>query len=220
MRAWLNEDEDQPARQLVNLKQMIDETLRLTGRSVEKVAPVEVDLSAASPQCSVPDRLSQVLANLLLNATAAFAGPSERNVVRIRAQSTDGHLVLEVEDTGSGSHLRCSPTSSIPSSRPMKAPAAAASRCAGASSRTTAAPSRSAATPARGPPYASRCQTRTWTRPPRPVPRARRGARPLARRRRSDHRSHDDHVGRATLRRHRCRERRRGAREDPGPGRA
>ncbi len=101
MKTWLHGD-GQPAREAVDVAQLITESVRLTARDVSRVAKVVLAVDPLIPVWGVRVRLGQVLINLLLNASQAFDHESERNVVRITARMEGTRVHLEVQDTGHG----------------------------------------------------------------------------------------------------------------------
>lgn len=95
-----------PALQPTDLRALVDSTLRLVRSDphvVERVA-LSVDVEPSLPRVAVdPDRVRQVLWNLLLNAAQAMPGGGRVSVAARRAER-DGRpgVVLEVEDEGPG----------------------------------------------------------------------------------------------------------------------
>ena len=95
-------EEAAPAR--VELREPLEEALRMTGVELRDRARVRVEYGATPAVMANPARLQQVFVNLLLNASQAIAdGAPARNEVSVRT-GTDarGHAVVEVRDTGHG----------------------------------------------------------------------------------------------------------------------
>ena len=102
IRSWLREGVQEPARQIVNLEQVIGDAVRLTTGQVDAVARVVIDVQPTPPVWGVSGQLGQVLVNLLLNAAHAMTGPRDINEIRITARAVDAAAVIQVKDTGSG----------------------------------------------------------------------------------------------------------------------
>jgi two-component system NtrC family sensor kinase len=83
-----------------NVAEIVDDALNLVRpqkdfKGIETTVEVAADLRVSLS----PQRLTQVLLNLLLNAGAALDGKGE---IRIRAKAEDARVRIEVEDTGPG----------------------------------------------------------------------------------------------------------------------
>lgn len=90
------------ARQPIDFAALVDETRRLTGPAVMKVARLIVDVQPTPTVHGVASRLGQVLINLVTNAAHAISGPREQNEIRITVRAAGGGVRVEVKDTGSG----------------------------------------------------------------------------------------------------------------------
>jgi FixJ family two-component response regulator/signal transduction histidine kinase len=95
----------QAERRAFELREVVDEALRLAGNEVtDKRITVALDVSATMPKV-VGDRvqIQQVLLNLLLNAFEAVAqNAPEMRRVAVLANSSGSDVSVEVTDTGSG----------------------------------------------------------------------------------------------------------------------
>src|SRR5262249_26111695 len=85
---------------------VVESTVRMIANEIRHRARLEIDIAAAPPPVALPEaQLSQVLLNLLVNATQALpegrAGES-RILVSARPSPDGARLDLEVTDTGSG----------------------------------------------------------------------------------------------------------------------
>jgi two-component system NtrC family sensor kinase len=82
---------------------IVDATVRILRRDLERSARVEVVLSEAPPVAMDASALGQVVLNLLLNAAQAIdeAGLSGR-LIRVQIEPNGEHVVLRVADTGPG----------------------------------------------------------------------------------------------------------------------
>ena len=90
--------------ELVNVNDVIAETLRLTATKLAQRAVVERDLSRLPWWHGRPGRLGQVVLNLLLNASQAMPDgrPETENRVTVRSWSRGGEILIEVSDNGCG----------------------------------------------------------------------------------------------------------------------
>jgi signal transduction histidine kinase len=90
----------QPAR--VDLPRLLDETLHLYQNlkpGVEVVVKLEGDLSGLSGVALDAEQIKRALINLVDNAVEATDAPGR---VTVGAQQRDGHLAIQVADTGRG----------------------------------------------------------------------------------------------------------------------
>lgn len=95
---------EEAATARVEVREPLEEALRMTGVELRDRARVRVEYGATPAVMADPARLQQVFVNLLLNASQAVAeGATARSEVSVRT-STDarGHAVVEVRDTGRG----------------------------------------------------------------------------------------------------------------------
>ncbi|MEM9194424.1 MAG: response regulator [Myxococcota bacterium] len=75
----------------------------LTRTQVAHVARFERDIAEDGHAfAGRPGRLSQVLTNLIINASQAVSGAAGRAVVRLTAKTTERHAVFLIEDSGPG----------------------------------------------------------------------------------------------------------------------
>ncbi|MBX3232865.1 MAG: HAMP domain-containing histidine kinase [Labilithrix sp.] len=86
-----------------NVAEIVDDALALVRpqkdfKSIAAAIEVPSDLRVALS----PQRFTQVLLNLFLNAGAALAGRPEPRELRVRARSEEGLVTIEVEDNGPG----------------------------------------------------------------------------------------------------------------------
>ncbi len=103
LRVFARADE-QEAPELVHVPDLIDHVLRLLGRDVSNHGVITRDYAANVPALVIPrSRLTQVLTNLLVNASQAIA-EVERSTHRvdISVRTDDEFLAIAIRDTGPG----------------------------------------------------------------------------------------------------------------------
>ncbi len=90
----------------VNIDELVGEAILLTQPSWKEEAQakgvgisVETDLQGVPPLSGSQSQLREVLTNLILNAVGAMP---EGGTITIRTRRDDGHVVLELSDTGTG----------------------------------------------------------------------------------------------------------------------
>ncbi len=103
LRVFARTDEDE-LPEVVAVPSLIDQTIRLLGRDMFKRCLLERDYASDVPSLVVPrNRVTQVLMNLLVNATHAIA-EIERPVHRISisARADEEFVAIAISDTGAG----------------------------------------------------------------------------------------------------------------------
>ncbi|HEX8697612.1 MAG TPA: ATP-binding protein [Myxococcaceae bacterium] len=101
LRGFSRMDEEGPAR--CSLADVVPSTLRIASLRLKHVEKVWVELPENLPEVNAsPQRLAQVLLNLLVNAGDALAARKEGAEVRLTARHEQGHVTLLVEDNGPG----------------------------------------------------------------------------------------------------------------------
>jgi len=103
LRIFARSDEHEPL-ELIDVGELIDHALRLSGRDVIKHGVLERDYQAPLPTLALPrSRITQVLVNVLVNAGHAVA-EIERPMHRIRvsARADEEFVAIAVSDTGPG----------------------------------------------------------------------------------------------------------------------
>jgi polar amino acid transport system substrate-binding protein len=86
------------------LNPVVEAALRLVDPTLRKAtAHFHVELASDLPEiCGSPQRIEQVVINLILNACQALTDRNESITVRTRLDQEAGQVVLEVRDSGSG----------------------------------------------------------------------------------------------------------------------
>jgi signal transduction histidine kinase len=87
------------------VRRAIEAAVAIVNANVRKRARVVVETEPVAPVAADPTQVSQVLVNLIINASEAFADPTtpERNVITVRARPGEkGGVTIEVEDNGTG----------------------------------------------------------------------------------------------------------------------
>jgi len=96
--------DDEPAAEVVDVGDLLDQVLRIVGHEIQRSALLERDISKDVPPLLVPrTKLVQVLTNVLVNAAHAvreIERPLHR--VRVGARADDEAVVIIVSDTGPG----------------------------------------------------------------------------------------------------------------------
>ncbi len=88
---------------LTDVPAAIDRSLRVLNRQLRDRATVTVDSTQCSPAGIDERRLGQVLLNLLQNAIDAIPpGDPSAHRITLRTRERDGHVVVQVSDTGAG----------------------------------------------------------------------------------------------------------------------
>ncbi|MBI3606715.1 MAG: PAS domain S-box protein [Nitrospirae bacterium] len=90
---------DQAERTLVNVNEGIESTLAIVWNELKYKADVVKELGPVPRIVGYPQQLNQVFVNLLVNAAHAM---TTKGTIWIRTFLRDHHVVVEVEDTGSG----------------------------------------------------------------------------------------------------------------------
>jgi signal transduction histidine kinase len=90
--------------EVVDLRPVIDSTLALAAREIERHAHLETRLGPAPPVPASGPRVAQVLLNLVSNALDAMQNrPRDESILRVTtSRADDGGFLLEVSDTGRG----------------------------------------------------------------------------------------------------------------------
>ena len=96
--------DDEVAPEVIDLRDLVEQVLRIVGRQLREHAVIERDYEAELPLVVAPSaRLVQVITNILLNAAQAVnqvARPAHR--IRISARADDETVALAISDTGPG----------------------------------------------------------------------------------------------------------------------
>jgi len=96
--------DDEVAPEVIDLRDLVEQVLRIVGRQLRGQAVIERDYEADLPIVVAPSaRLVQVVTNVLLNAGQAVsqvARPAHR--IRISARADDETVALAISDTGPG----------------------------------------------------------------------------------------------------------------------
>lgn len=86
-----------------NVAEVVDDALNLVRPQKEfKTITMSIDVGSELRVALSPQRLTQVLLNLFLNAGAALASQPEPRALRVRAAERDQMVRIEVEDNGPG----------------------------------------------------------------------------------------------------------------------
>jgi signal transduction histidine kinase len=87
----------------IDLKPSIVRALRMARARLEATSPVSISLADAPPVRIPSHRVTQIVLNLLLNASDAVAGrPWSANLIEIRLETVGGWAVIDVKDNGPG----------------------------------------------------------------------------------------------------------------------
>jgi two-component system sensor histidine kinase/response regulator len=86
-----------------DMKEVANLTLRCVRAELLKRAQIQVEIEPSPPVQGSPNKLGQVVMNLLINALQALPDrPRGQNVVSLRLRAVGDFVRLEVEDNGSG----------------------------------------------------------------------------------------------------------------------
>jgi signal transduction histidine kinase len=86
-----------------DMKEVANLTLRCVRAELLKRAQIQVEIEPGPPVQGSPNKLGQVVMNLLINALQALPDrPRGQNVVSLRLRPVGDFVRLEVEDNGSG----------------------------------------------------------------------------------------------------------------------
>jgi CheY-like chemotaxis protein len=96
--------DDASRPELLDVRELSDQVLRLVGRDVFKHGIIERDYASDVPRVVLPrGRLTQVIMNLLVNAAHAIAEVKRpMHCVRVSVRSDEDFVALAVHDTGPG----------------------------------------------------------------------------------------------------------------------
>lgn len=102
LKVYARDDED--VRQEFDLHRMLDSVARMAWHEVRQRARLVKDYGGVLTIVGSESRMSQVFLNLVINAAQAIGpGSAEQNEIRIlTSRGPDGHVIVEVRDTGSG----------------------------------------------------------------------------------------------------------------------
>lgn len=104
LRVFTRADGDREEAQLLDPNEVIDQALRLVGRDISMAARIERDYAPSLPRVVVPHgRLTQVLVNILINATHAIDDVQrEAHFVRIATRADTEYVAISIADSGLG----------------------------------------------------------------------------------------------------------------------
>ncbi len=101
LRTFVRADED--ARGPIDVRAALESALNIAGNEIKQKATLIRDYDAIPPVEANPNRIEQVLLNLLLNAVQSLpAIDGEGQEIRARLRSSGGQVSIIIEDTGSG----------------------------------------------------------------------------------------------------------------------
>ena len=87
----------------VDVRRVLQSSANLVANEVKHRARLRLDLDDVPPVVANSHRLGQVFVNLIINATQAIPeGAADRNVIAVRARSSQASVCVEVSDTGCG----------------------------------------------------------------------------------------------------------------------
>ena len=86
--------------QWVNLHHGIDSTLNIVNNEVKYKADIVKEYGDIPEVECLPSQINQVIMNIVVNGAQAIGGPRGR--ITIRTGAGDGHVWIEIADTGSG----------------------------------------------------------------------------------------------------------------------
>jgi CheY-like chemotaxis protein len=93
---------DQGAAETVDVVDLCRSSANMIAHHVRHQARFELDLRSVPVVVAVPQRLSQVVINLVLNAAQAISGSSDANEVRLETWQDGQEVIIAVSDTGCG----------------------------------------------------------------------------------------------------------------------
>lgn len=83
----------------VDLRSVLNSTVRLVESSYRNQVAFKLEIESLPPVMGISGQLQQVLMNLLINACQAIV---DKGVITIKTRSDATHVVIAVQDTGSG----------------------------------------------------------------------------------------------------------------------
>jgi PAS domain S-box-containing protein len=94
---------DEGARGPIDVRAALESALNIAGNEIKQRATLVRDYEPVPPVDANPNRVEQVLLNLLLNAVQSLPWPSgQGQQIRARLRSSKGNVTISIEDTGSG----------------------------------------------------------------------------------------------------------------------
>jgi signal transduction histidine kinase/CheY-like chemotaxis protein len=94
---------DEVVRGPVDVRAALEAALNISGNEIKQKATLIRDYDVVPPVLANPNRIEQVLLNLLLNAVQSLpALDSERHEIRARLRAGNGQVSITIEDTGCG----------------------------------------------------------------------------------------------------------------------
>jgi PAS domain S-box-containing protein len=101
LKTFSRADDDVPTA--VNLQNVIESALTIARAELRSRAQVVRDYVEVPPVEGSEGRLGQVFLNLLINAAQAIPpGRPDQNEIRIKLRAVQGHVIIEIRDTGAG----------------------------------------------------------------------------------------------------------------------
>lgn len=104
LKVFSRPDSDDAPSELVDLRELVEQVLRVVGRQLRLHARVELDFEPSLPAVAIPAaRVAQVFTNILVNAAQAVSQvPRAGHQVRISARSDAEMVAISISDTGPG----------------------------------------------------------------------------------------------------------------------
>jgi signal transduction histidine kinase len=96
--------QEKPHLELVRLNDLVDRALQLREQELKlRNIEIEREFDPANPEfCADPNKILQVVLNLVNNAHDAISEAKQAGTILIRTMATDGHVRLEFLDNGTG----------------------------------------------------------------------------------------------------------------------
>ncbi|HEX3344232.1 MAG TPA: PAS domain S-box protein, partial [Polyangiaceae bacterium] len=103
MRTFTRGPGEDEKRTPVDVRRVMDASINLAWNEIRHRARLVKEYGEVAPVLATEARLGQVFLNILVNAAQALeVGDAAENVIRVRAATEDGQVVVEVSDTGPG----------------------------------------------------------------------------------------------------------------------
>jgi PAS domain S-box-containing protein len=93
---------DDSLRGPVDVRAALEAALNIAGNEIKQKATLVRDYEPVPPVEANPNRIEQVLLNLLLNAVQALPAETQGQEIRASLRSNGGQVTIGIEDTGSG----------------------------------------------------------------------------------------------------------------------